>query len=229
MRKLTIIFLFLAVNVWFALGWTPPSPITPPNTVPDAVANMNMGIIAGSVPAGAPSGANCDSEVALAGNVAVESGTVNFATSGRWHARKMLAADTDAGTAGCVKVFVHEDNSDSDENIGVAIYANTGSGNTSFPTGSPIASGAFPSYNFTTAGDLAWHSFVMDATAELSDATDYWVALFCANSSIQIRQASNQDTYEGRYTGAGQAYNSPPDGSAFSSSFTDARTSIGIY
>ena len=52
MRKLTIIFLFLAVNVWFALGWTPPSPITPPNTVPDAVANMNMGIIGGSVPAG---------------------------------------------------------------------------------------------------------------------------------------------------------------------------------
>ena len=51
MRKLTIIFLFLMVNVWFALGWTPPSPITPPDTIPDAVANMNMGILGGSVPA----------------------------------------------------------------------------------------------------------------------------------------------------------------------------------
>ena len=50
MRKLTIIFLFLMVNVWLALGWTPPSPITPPDTIPDAVANMNMGILSGSVP-----------------------------------------------------------------------------------------------------------------------------------------------------------------------------------
>ena len=50
MRKLTIIFLFLAVNVWFALGWTPPSPITPPDTIPDVVANMNFGITGGSVP-----------------------------------------------------------------------------------------------------------------------------------------------------------------------------------
>ena len=56
MRKLTIIFLFLAVNVWFALGWTPPSPITPPDTIPDAIANMNFGITGGSVPAGAPAG-----------------------------------------------------------------------------------------------------------------------------------------------------------------------------
>ena len=54
MRKLTIIFLFLMVNVWFALGWTPPSPITPPDTIPDAVANMNFGITGGSVPAAAP-------------------------------------------------------------------------------------------------------------------------------------------------------------------------------
>jgi len=52
MRKLTIIFLFLMVNVWFALGWTPPSPITPPDTIPDAVANMNFGILGGNVPAG---------------------------------------------------------------------------------------------------------------------------------------------------------------------------------
>ena len=50
MRKLTIIFLFLMVNVWFALGWTPPSPITPPDTIPDAVANMNLGIVGGNVP-----------------------------------------------------------------------------------------------------------------------------------------------------------------------------------
>ena len=50
MRKLIIIFLFLAVNVWFALGWTPPSPITPPDTIPDAIANMNFGITGGSVP-----------------------------------------------------------------------------------------------------------------------------------------------------------------------------------
>ena len=55
MRKLIIIFMFLMINVWFALGWTPPSPITPPNTVPDAVANMNFGITGGSVPA-APGG-----------------------------------------------------------------------------------------------------------------------------------------------------------------------------
>ena len=52
MRKLTIIFLFLMVNVWFALGWTPPSPITPPDTIPDAVANMNFGILGGNVPGG---------------------------------------------------------------------------------------------------------------------------------------------------------------------------------
>ena len=52
MRKLIIIFMFLMINVWFALGWTPPSPITPPDTIPDAIANMNFGIIGGSVPAG---------------------------------------------------------------------------------------------------------------------------------------------------------------------------------
>ena len=51
MRKLIIKIMFLAVNDWFALGWTPPSPITPPNTVPDAVANMNFGVIAGGAPA----------------------------------------------------------------------------------------------------------------------------------------------------------------------------------
>ena len=39
------------VNVWFALGWTPPSPITPPDTKPDAVANMNFGILGGNVAA----------------------------------------------------------------------------------------------------------------------------------------------------------------------------------
>ena len=55
MRKLTIIFLFLMVNVWFALGWTPPSPITPPDTIPDAIARMNVGILGGSAaPASAP-------------------------------------------------------------------------------------------------------------------------------------------------------------------------------
>ena len=48
MRKLTIKFLFLMVNVWFALGWTPPSPITPPDTIPDAIARMNVGILGGS-------------------------------------------------------------------------------------------------------------------------------------------------------------------------------------
>ena len=62
MRKLTIIFLFLMVNVWFALGWAPPSPITPPNTVPDAIANMNFGITGGSVPA-APGGTTCSADV----------------------------------------------------------------------------------------------------------------------------------------------------------------------
>ena len=59
MRKLIIIFMFLAVNVWFALGWTPPSPITPPDTIPDDIANMNFGITGGSVPV-APGGSTVD-------------------------------------------------------------------------------------------------------------------------------------------------------------------------
>ena len=67
MRKLTIIFLFLMVNVWFALGWTPPSPITPPDTIPDAVANMNFGILGGNVAAGGGS-LTCTQGVGIAWN-----------------------------------------------------------------------------------------------------------------------------------------------------------------
>ena len=52
------------VNVWFALGWTPPSPITPPDTIPEAVANMNLGIVGGNVPV-APGGDTCPGDDGL--------------------------------------------------------------------------------------------------------------------------------------------------------------------
>ena len=79
MRKLTIIFLFQAVNVWFALGWTPPSPITPPDTIPDAIANMNFGITGGSVPAaGAPACETADQSQEVTGSDTLTSGMSGY-------------------------------------------------------------------------------------------------------------------------------------------------------
>ncbi len=171
------------------------------------------------------SGPNCDGAAHLAGQDDVESSSGSMGSTGRWKAYKLLAADTDAGTAGCVKIYVTDDNDDSSENFGIAVYSHD-SGNDRPNT--EIASAAFTGHDFTGTGDSAIHSFIMDATFELTDATDYWVAIFCDNQSITIEKAT-VDTHEARYGTTGQSYDSPPAGSYFTSSLGDTRYGISLW
>lgn len=160
----------------------------------------------------------------LGGQVDDESSNANVGSSGRWMAYKLLASTVDAGNASCVKMFVVSDADDTDENVGVAIYSHD-SGNDRPDT--LLTSGAFASHNWTVTGDAAIHSFVMDDCTSTADATDYWVAVYC-DVAVTV-ESVEADTYEKRYTGTGQSYDSPPAGSAFSSSVTDKRVGIAIY
>ena len=82
MRKYIIIGLFLAVNIAFAAYNPPPSTFPKMVQVPEAVANMNVGILGGSVPAAA-GGYSCTGALTIAAGEREEFdfGTGDFCTS----------------------------------------------------------------------------------------------------------------------------------------------------
>ena len=181
MRKLTIIFLFLMVNVWFALGWTPPSPITPPDTIPDAVANMNFGIVGGSVPAAAPGGCTWGSG---------DSVLFNFETGGEDDTniyntvyRGLNFTTTDAVYITGYQIYMR-DITEAGGNFVAVVTPLDGS---SFPNeAAPVADSSISVASTSIGTTRAWIDMELTSVASLSGTTTYALVL----------KSSSADTFQ---------------------------------
>jgi hypothetical protein len=221
MRKWPYLILFAVLIAGVAASSIHNIPrITPAEAGPP----MMQVICSGSTAAGGGS-PECG-ETQLAGDsTGTLSGNSSFGSTTRWKAWKMVAAGVDAGTSGCVKLYVELDGSVTSDNVGIAIYSHD-AGNDRPDT--LLASEAFPAYNWTTIG-TGLHSFVMDITVDLDDATDYWVGGY-GSGDVKLDSTSTDATgYEIRYSGTGLSYDSPPAGSAISNSLSDLITGISLW
>lgn len=170
---------------------------------------------------------DCNGVTLLGGVDTTLGSSATLGSTTRWRAVKILAATVDSGEAGCLKLYVASDGDDSSETLGIAIYSHD-SGNDRPDT--LIASNVFTNYDWTTIGDAAVHSFVVDQCFNTVDATDYWVAFYNENSLITVYSDSAGDEGdEVRYTATGQSASSPPAGSAYSSSAADKTYAVSIW
>ena len=208
MRKLTIIFLFLMVNVWFALGWTPPSPITPPDTIPDAVANMNFGILGGNVPAAAPGGCTWGSGDSVLFNF--ETGGEDDSTIYNTVYRGLKFTTTDAVYITGYQIYMR-DITEAGGNFVAVVTPLDGS---SFPNeAAPVADSSISVASTSIGTTRAWIDMELTSVASLSGTTTYALVL----------KSSSADTFQLYYDGDGAQPNS-----LFSEIWIDAST-VGFY
>ena len=212
MRKLTIIFLFLMVNVWFALGWTPPSPITPPDTIPDAIARMNVGILGGNVPVGGDPCSTCNSNTD--GRILEHAG-LDGSTDAAWSYARGVRYAFPAGGMCVTGIFLSAGDAGAAAILAYAIYTDDGTSNCDGSLGCPSA--VYDTSTETTASgelpDVRADTEVLFSSVRLVPEGNYHAVVYEDNGSAAIVYGHDADYDTSGNNFAGQ---SPPTSWALS-------------